>query len=146
MRSWEFLTEEESPYQRGYQAVNKLMSPTQWIDKSPEYQRGYQAVSKLMSPSTWFDKSQKSAQPAAQTSQKKLPSHEIRNTLVNVSSGQKLYRQDIDNLKTIYAMVDDGSITVNDRKVVLDTLKSAYSGKSLSKEQTEILATLSKRF
>jgi hypothetical protein len=142
MRSWEFLTEEESPYQQGYQAVNKLMNPTQLVSKSPEYQRGYQAVNKLMSPSTWFDKSQKSAQPA----QKKLPSHEIRNTLVNVSSGQKLYRQDIDNLKTIYAMVDDGSIKVNDRKVVLDTLKSAYSGRSLSKEQTEILATLSKRF
>lgn len=146
MRIHELLSEEDSAYQRGKQAVDKLMSPTKWFSKSPEYEKGYQAVNKLMTPSSWFDKSSDEKSKPQVSAPAKLPGYQIKDLLTRTAAGQPLYRQDIQNLKTVYSMVQEKSIKVNNPTAVMDILKSAYSGKTLSKEQAEVLSALSQRF
>lgn len=146
MKIYELLSEEDSAYQRGKQAVDKLMSPTKWFSKSPEYEKSHQKVSKLLTPTAWFDKSVDGKPTPQVSTPAKLPGYQIKELLTRTAAGQPLYRQDIQNLKTIYSMVEEKSIKVNDPKAVMDILKSAYSGKALSKEQAAVLSTLSQRF
>ena len=108
------------------------------------YDTGYQAVDTLMTPTKWF---QKSNQPSGNKNQTvELPKYQTRDVLTRTASSEKLYRQDIENLKIIHSKVKDGSIPVNDPQTVLKTIELAYTGKPLSKEQAELMATLAKRF
>jgi len=112
---------------------------------------GYDAVNKLFSPSQWFKGSVKTDdEPSAQSSiptKKKVSStaHLEREAIVDASQGKQLFRNDLAHVKTVYGKVKSGKIAVDDSETTLLALKSVIKGQPLDKQQQATLGQLSKQ-
>ena len=134
MKIREVVLEEPSSYQRGKDAMDKILSPSKWLDNTEfkaGYDKGRSAMDRVLDPKQWFRKG--ASQPERQT-----PKHLIRQTLVRASAGKPLYQDDLSRLQSI----EDSAPDTATRQAI----KMAYQGKPLTKEQQQLLATMSKQF
>ncbi len=112
---------------------------------------GYDAVNKLFSPSQWFKGSVKTDdEPSVQkASPKKIkPSstqHLEREAVIDASQGKELFRNDLAQIKTVYGKVKSGDIAVNDSNNTLLALKAVIKGQPLDDQQKVLLAQLAKQ-
>lgn len=134
MRIQEILSEAPSSFQQGKAAMNKVMSPTKWLDGTEfkaGYDKGRNVMNKVLTPSRWFEK-------GADSSPKKIQPQVIRQALINAAQGKPLYQSDVAALKSAQESAPDAA--------TIQAVKMAYTGKPLSKEQQQLLLTLSKKF
>jgi hypothetical protein len=125
------IVSEVGSYQQGKDAMTKLMSPSQW-SAGASYNKGKAAATKLMSPSQWGKDSKSVATPAT------VAPYAKRQSLINASAGKPLYQDDIAALKSVLADKPDAAGA--------EAIKLAYSNKPLTKDQQQLLATMSKQY
>jgi len=110
---------------------------------------GYDAVNKLFSPSQWFKGSVKTddepiAQKSAPVKQKvSSTAHLEKEAVMAASQGKELYRADLAQIKIVYQKVKSGKISVDDNETTLLSLKALLKGQQLSDQQKSALAQLS---
>lgn len=112
---------------------------------------GYNAVNKLFSPSQWFKGSVKTDDEPAD--QKSVPAkqkvsttaHLEREAVVDASQGKQVFRNDLVQIKTVYQKVKSGKVSVDDPDTTLLALKAVLKGQQLSDQQKSVLAQLSKQ-
>jgi len=108
--------------------------------------KGYDAVNKLFTPSQWFKgkKVDISDEPAAKTKVSNTV-HLEKQALAHASSGSTLYPEDIQHLKAIHAKVVNNKVrTEVDPTQLADTIKMAYQSRPLTSEQKSMLLNFSK--
>jgi hypothetical protein len=134
----------ESPWDTVKAAASKAADTAQQMKTG--FDSGYSKMDTILSPSKWgkaLSGKEKSSKGSGKSS---LPDYVIRDTLSKAGSGSNLYRDDIGNLKKIYADIESGNIKTADPTSTMQIVKSAYNGKTLSKEQGQILVDLSRQF
>lgn len=107
---------------------------------------GYDAVNKLFSPSKWFSGNVKTDTDNPKTPKTRVvrTSHLDRESLVRASQGAELFRDDLNRLKLLFQKVQAGKIRSNDPDQLAQALRTAYKGQRLSSEQQALLAQLAK--
>lgn len=109
--------------------------------------KGYDAVNKLFSPSQWFKgkKVDLPNEPAAAKPKVLNTVHLEKQALAHASSGSTLYPEDIQHLKAIHAKVVNNKVrTEVDPAQLADTIKMAYQSRPLTDEQKAMLLNFSK--
>jgi hypothetical protein len=115
--------------------MTKLMSPSQWSGGAA-FNKGKAAATKLMSPSQWGTDSNTSAKTIPMG--KSVAPYVKRQSLINAAAGKPLYQADVAVLKSV---LDD-----NPDAATAEAIKLAYSLKPLTKDQQQLLATMSKQY
>lgn len=115
------------------------------------YKAGQDKMAKLLNPSRWFEKkaaSSNNAQAAgAAPAEKAIPQHVNRELLLKAGQSQPLFLQDYKNLKTLLTAVQAGKISTQlDQTSLVDALKSASRGKTLSEPQQQLLLQFAKQY
>ena len=105
------------------------------------FQKGRDKMNKIMSPSRWLEKNPTAA-PKSQTKD-----YQIRQSLVQASQGGPMYASDTTVLKDLYNQLKSGKVNTNlELTQVLTAVKSAFNGVALNDEQKKLLGELSKQF
>jgi len=105
------------------------------------YEKGKNMMNKIMSPSKWLQKNPTAA-PKSQTKD-----YQIRQSLVQASQGNPMYASDTAVLKDLYNQLKSGKVNTNlELTQVLTAVKSAFKGVALNDEQKKLLGELSKQF
>ena len=113
------------------------------------FSKGYDAVDKLFSPTKWFKGSDKNISDEPDTAQPavKKPNtpHLEKQALDRVVSGSELYPEDVQYLKSVYSKVVKGKVRSDyDSQELADVIKMAYQGRPLTAEQKSMLTNFSK--
>lgn len=114
------------------------------------FEKGSASMDRLLSPSKWFKKSDNTqsapgtaAPVATPAAAPKVDTLSARNTLASLASGRKLYTDDIQTIKLVYAQVKAGNITPKQgTSSTLKALDNVLKGKSLDDKQKEIINSL----
>lgn len=134
----------ESPWDTVKAAAAKAADTAQQMKTG--FDSGYNKMDIILSPRKWGKALSGKEKSSKGSDKSSLPDYVIRDTLSKAGSGSNLYRDDIQNLKKIYADIESGNIKTNDSADIMQIVKSAYNGKTLSKEQSQILIDLSRQF
>jgi hypothetical protein len=130
-------------YQKGKELGNKIASPSSWLDNTKvkqDYQKGKDKFDRLISPGKWFKGEKSKASKAVSTLHSKQ-------SLQRAASGNKLYNDDIETLKTLYNKVDNDEVNLSiNKNQMLQTIKAAYKQQPLNDQQKNILLQFSKQF
>jgi hypothetical protein len=111
-------------------------------DAKQGYRAGYNAVDKVLSPSKWGDATPGVNQTGS-TVRTSTPNHVIKAAINKVVNNEKLYNEDITVLKTAKAKIESGELAVKDDKNdLINVLRYAYSLKPINDQQKQMLARL----
>ena len=131
--------------------INEVVSEKFGDSFKQGFEKGSASMDRLLSPSKWFKKSKNvtstspsaSAPVATPAATPKVNTLSARNTLSSLANGRKLYTDDIQTIKLVYAQVKDGDITPKQgTRLTLKTLDDVLKGKSLDDKQKEIINSL----
>jgi hypothetical protein len=142
---------ESSAFQRGKDTVDTVLNPTRLFTRNASFQKGYNAVSNPMSlikgagnKLAGMGKSNTdttSKQPTA------IQPYQIKQSTSRVANNQKLFSDDIANLKQTYHAVNRNTVKIPtdvNKKELLDSIRAAYNNQQLNDRQQELLSRFSK--
>lgn len=112
-------------------------------DVKSDFQKGSQAVKKILDPKQWFSGS--SSADNARVKTKQLANVEVRDAL-NAAAAGKLYQSDIGALKQIINNLKNGTFKAANSKSIITSLELAINGSGLSKEQVAEIQAFAKSF
>jgi hypothetical protein len=142
---------ESSAFQKGKDAVDTVLNPTRLFTRNASFQKGYNAVSNPMSlikgAGNKLAKMTKS--PSSDTSKQTtaIQAHQIKQSTDRVANNQKLFADDISNLKQTNHAVNRNTIKIPtdvNKKELLDSIRAAYNNQKLNDRQQELLSKFSK--
>jgi hypothetical protein len=128
MKIFEIVLEADSTYEKGKAFGRRLVTPSEWFKKNNS------------------DETEPELEPKNNSSQIKQQSVDINpNKLKDVVNSllrdEPRYNEDIEVLKTLYSQLQDGSYTTTiDKSALMQTIKTAYSGGQLSKDDKTMLS------
>jgi hypothetical protein len=106
-----------------------------------DYQRGFDAVDKVLDPKRWGEEDRDAKSVADVKSINKL---DLRDALKLAASGSQLYLKDQQVIKQAYAQIRSGKLTTGqDIDVLLPALKTAGDLQKLSPQQAQMLTAFS---
>jgi hypothetical protein len=106
-----------------------------------DYQRGFDAVDKVLDPKRWGEEDRDAKSVADVKSINKL---DLRDALKLAASGSQLYLKDQQVIKQAYAQIRSGKLTTGqDIDVLLPALKTAGDLQKLSPQQAQALTAFS---
>lgn len=142
---------ESSAFQKGKDAVDTVLNPTRLFTRNASFQKGYNAVLNPMSlikgagnKLAGIGKT-KSAAPSKQITA--IKPHQIKQSTSRVANNQKLFADDLANLKQTYHAVNRNSVKIStdiNKKELLDAIRAAYNNQQLNDRQQELLSRFSK--
>jgi hypothetical protein len=140
----------EGAFSQGQNAVNKVLHPLQAIQGNASFQKGYNAVAHPLRSlagalgSTKFKNDQKDK---TKTKPQEIQPVELKRSADRVASGQKLFSDDLSNLKQMYHAVNRNTIRIPtgiDKKELLNSIRTAYNNQQLNDKQQSILSQFAK--
>ena len=142
---------ESSAFQKGKDAVDTVLNPSRLFTRNASFQKGYNAVSNPMSlikgagnKLAGIGKTT-SAAPSKQVTA--IKPHQIKQSTNRVANNQKLFADDITNLKQTYHAVNRNTVKIPtdiNKKELLDSIRAAYNNQKLNDRQQELLSRFSK--
>jgi hypothetical protein len=143
---------ESSAFQKGKDAVDTVLNPTRLFTRNASFQKGYNAVSNPMSlikgAGNKLAGIGKTTTPAALSKQiTAIKPHQIKQSTDRVANNQKLFSDDISNLKQTYHAVNRNTVKIPtdvNKKELLDSIRAAYNNQKLNDRQQELLSRFSK--
>jgi hypothetical protein len=114
------------------------------VDTGPDdtMDKAYQATKNLFSPSTWFKGKEKPVDP-------NLVQNGLNDVLTLLIKGQKLLPADVNNLKTISAQVQNGSMKPGaniNAQVLQSALAAGLRNQELNPQQQRAVIDFRKQF
>jgi hypothetical protein len=131
-------------YEKGKDIADKITSPSRWLDNTKikqDYQKGQALAGRVLDPKQWFKSGSSKTTASAE------PQIRPKESLQRVAQGLKLYKNDIDVLKSLHQRITAGEVkTKLDQRSLLKTLEAAYKQQPLDDQQKNTLLQLSKQF
>ena len=126
------------------QGVGKAAGKT--VKAAGDFHSGFKAgqkkMDKWLSPSKWFGGDDDNAAKSKPTDTLKT-----RQALTRAGTKMNLYKDDQDELKSLYKQVKSGEISAGaDQQALLQAIKAAYNQQPLSNQQQQLLQQYSKNF
>jgi hypothetical protein len=138
MKIKDIILEADLSYRAGELAGTVAANKDQFVSG---YEKGKNMMNKIMSPSKWLQKNPTAA-PKSQ-----IKGYQTRQSLVQASQGSTMYASDTAVLKDLYSQLKSGKVNTHlELTQVLTAVKSAFNGVTLNDEQKKLLGELSKQF
>lgn len=138
------LEQPASGFQQGANLVKTIMSPGKAIagaiKKDSGYKSGYDAVKKLMTPSQWFKKDSDDQEEEEGTGYKPF---ELRDTLVDVTKGKILMQNDISILEKYKESLKAGKVkTSQNQDQVISVLDMLIKRQPIDQNSKDLVTKL----
>lgn len=107
------------------------------------YEKGYKAMDKLFTPSQWFKKDPTSDSTSKEKTRNQSKPHLEKTSLTTAINGGKLYPEDVSALKSLRTKVINGKVRSSyDAADLAEAIKTAYRSGALDDSQKKMLIDL----